>query len=78
MSPPRATRLVVMIPCLDEAATLPATLAELPRSVPGNASTGCQAARVTGATTSCAMRMPRSTAKGPGPRLISATFTSPR
>ncbi len=35
MSPPRATRLVVMIPCLDEAETLPATLAELPRSVPG-------------------------------------------
>lgn len=29
------TRLVIQIPCLDEALTLPATLADLPRSLPG-------------------------------------------
>jgi glycosyltransferase involved in cell wall biosynthesis len=28
-------KLVIQIPCLNEAATLPATLADLPRSVPG-------------------------------------------
>jgi glycosyltransferase involved in cell wall biosynthesis len=29
------TKLIIQIPCLNEAATLPATLADLPRSVPG-------------------------------------------
>jgi len=29
------TRLIIQIPCLDEAETLPATLADLPRSIPG-------------------------------------------
>jgi glycosyltransferase involved in cell wall biosynthesis len=29
------TKLIIQIPCLNEAATLPATLAELPRSIPG-------------------------------------------
>ena len=28
-------KLIIQIPCLNEAATLPATLADLPRSVPG-------------------------------------------
>ena len=28
-------KLIIQIPCLDEAQTLPATLADLPRSVPG-------------------------------------------
>jgi glycosyltransferase involved in cell wall biosynthesis len=32
---PRVTKLIIQIPCLNEAATLPATLADLPRSVPG-------------------------------------------
>ncbi len=31
----RLRKLVIQIPCLDEAATLPATLADLPRQVPG-------------------------------------------
>ena len=29
------TKLIIQIPCLNEAATLPATLADLPRTVPG-------------------------------------------
>jgi glycosyltransferase involved in cell wall biosynthesis len=29
------TKLIIQIPCLNEAATLPATLADLPRSIPG-------------------------------------------
>jgi glycosyltransferase involved in cell wall biosynthesis len=29
------TKLIIQIPCLNEASTLPATLAELPRSIPG-------------------------------------------
>jgi len=29
------TKLIIQIPCLNEAATLPATLAELPRAIPG-------------------------------------------
>ncbi len=29
------TKLIIQIPCLDEAATLPATLRDLPRSIPG-------------------------------------------
>jgi glycosyltransferase involved in cell wall biosynthesis len=29
------TRLIIQIPCLDEAQTLPATLADLPKSIPG-------------------------------------------
>jgi glycosyltransferase involved in cell wall biosynthesis len=29
------TRLIIQIPCLDEAETLPATLADIPRSIPG-------------------------------------------
>ena len=29
------TKLIIQIPCLDEAATLPATLSDLPRSIPG-------------------------------------------
>jgi glycosyltransferase involved in cell wall biosynthesis len=33
--PDRPRKLVIQIPCLDEAATLPATLADLPREVPG-------------------------------------------
>ena len=28
-------KLIIQIPCLNEAETLPATLADLPRSVPG-------------------------------------------
>jgi glycosyltransferase involved in cell wall biosynthesis len=32
---PFVTKLIIQIPCLNEAATLPATLADLPRSVPG-------------------------------------------
>ena len=28
-------KLIIQIPCLNEAATLPATLADLPRSIPG-------------------------------------------
>ncbi len=32
---PRGTTLIIQIPCLNEAATLPATLADLPRTVPG-------------------------------------------
>jgi glycosyltransferase involved in cell wall biosynthesis len=37
MSPTRGTamKLIIQIPCLNEADTLPATLADLPRSVPG-------------------------------------------
>src|SRR5262245_15071933 len=31
----RETKLIIQIPCLNEAATLPATLADLPRQVPG-------------------------------------------
>ncbi|MGE0449444.1 MAG: glycosyltransferase family 2 protein [Vicinamibacterales bacterium] len=31
----RQTKLIIQIPCLDEANTLPATLADLPRSIPG-------------------------------------------
>ena len=31
----RDTKLIIQIPCLNEAATLPATLADLPRDVPG-------------------------------------------
>jgi glycosyltransferase involved in cell wall biosynthesis len=31
----RDTKLIIQIPCLNEAATLPATLADLPRQVPG-------------------------------------------
>ena len=31
----RETKLIIQIPCLNEAATLPATLADLPRDVPG-------------------------------------------
>ncbi len=30
-----ATKLIIQIPCLDEAATLPATLRDLPRAIPG-------------------------------------------
>jgi glycosyltransferase involved in cell wall biosynthesis len=33
--PPFVTKLIIQIPCLNEAATLPATLADLPRAVPG-------------------------------------------
>src|SRR5262249_10276095 len=35
--PPGATavKLVIQIPCLNEEATLPATLADLPRAIPG-------------------------------------------
>jgi glycosyltransferase involved in cell wall biosynthesis len=29
------TRLIIQIPCLDEARTLPSTLADLPKSIPG-------------------------------------------
>ncbi|MBW8895525.1 MAG: glycosyltransferase, partial [Acidobacteria bacterium] len=29
------TKLIIQIPCLNEAATLPSTLADLPRAVPG-------------------------------------------
>src|SRR4249920_2567793 len=29
------TKLIIQIPCLNEAATLPATLADLPRTLPG-------------------------------------------
>ena len=29
------TKLIIQIPCLNEAATLPATLADLPRALPG-------------------------------------------
>ena len=29
------TRLIIQIPCLDEAQTLPSTLADLPKSIPG-------------------------------------------
>jgi glycosyltransferase involved in cell wall biosynthesis len=32
---PFVTKLIIQIPCLNEAATLPATLADLPRAVPG-------------------------------------------
>ncbi len=32
---PHRVKLIIQIPCLDEAATLPATLADLPRSLPG-------------------------------------------
>jgi glycosyltransferase involved in cell wall biosynthesis len=32
---PFVTKLIIQIPCLNEAASLPATLADLPRSVPG-------------------------------------------
>ena len=31
----RMTKLIIQIPCLNEAATLPATLADLPRQIPG-------------------------------------------
>ena len=31
----KPTKLVIQIPCLDEAQTLPATLADLPRTIPG-------------------------------------------
>src|SRR6476646_2657606 len=31
----RGMKLIIQIPCLNEATTLPATLADLPRSVPG-------------------------------------------
>jgi glycosyltransferase involved in cell wall biosynthesis len=31
----RLTKLIIQIPCLNEAGTLPATLADLPRSIPG-------------------------------------------
>lgn len=31
----KKTTLIIQIPCLDEAATLPATLADLPKSIPG-------------------------------------------
>ena len=33
--PARVTKLIIQIPCLNEAATLPATIADLPRAVPG-------------------------------------------
>jgi glycosyltransferase involved in cell wall biosynthesis len=33
--PGRPVKLIIQIPCLNEAATLPATLADLPRAVPG-------------------------------------------
>ncbi len=49
-----------------------------PRSLSGSADTVSHVTRVTGATTSCAMRMPRSIVTGAAPRLMSATFTSPR
>ena len=29
------TKLIIQIPCLNEAATLPATIADLPRELPG-------------------------------------------
>jgi glycosyltransferase involved in cell wall biosynthesis len=32
---PRPVKLIIQIPCLNEAATLPATVADLPRSIPG-------------------------------------------
>ena len=31
----KPTTLIIQIPCLDEAATLPSTLADLPRRIPG-------------------------------------------
>ena len=49
-----------------------------PRMVAGSSSTSDHVTRGTGATRSCAIRMPRSTTKGASPRLTSATMTSPR
>src|SRR5690606_21283027 len=49
-----------------------------PRALPGSSSTTSHVTRTTGATTSCAMRMPRSITTGSAPRLTSATLTSPR
>jgi hypothetical protein len=49
-----------------------------PRPVAGRCSIGSHATRLTGAITSCAMRIPGSTSNGDAPWLISSTFTSPR
>ena len=49
-----------------------------PRSLAGSSVTVSHVTRVTGATTIWAIRIPRSTVTAARPRLINATFTSPR
>ncbi len=49
-----------------------------PRAVPASDSAGSNAARATGATTSCAIRSPRAIVTGSPPRLTTTTPTSPR
>ena len=49
-----------------------------PRTVSSNASRRTHSTRACWATTSCAMRMPRSTVNGSRPWFTSSTFTSPR
>lgn len=49
-----------------------------PRAVSGSSATCFQTPRTTGATTACAMRMPRSMVKGSVPAFMTITCSSPR
>jgi hypothetical protein len=50
----------------------------LPLAVGGSSATSSHVTRTTGAMTSCAIRMPRDTVNGIGPKLINGTRSSPR